>query len=87
MQYRLRKDILQSGAELSLLIRLGGWVVGILESNAKLNSKLRLKLKLKIELSLAINTQNVLNTMEWPKTDYFCLNLFKTIENYILALL
>ena len=31
----------------------GGWVVGILESNAKLNSKLRLKLKL--ELSLAIN--------------------------------
>ena len=57
MQYRLRKDILQSGAELSLLIRLGGWVggwvVGILESNAKLNSKLRLKLKLKFELSLA----------------------------------
>ena len=28
-------------------------MVGILESNAKLNSKLRLKLKLKIELSLA----------------------------------
>ena len=56
-------------------------MVGILESNAKLNSKLRLKLKLKIELSLAINTQNVLNTMEWPKTDYFCLNVFKTIEN------
>ena len=32
---------------------MGGWVVGILESNAKLNSKLRLKLKLKLELSLA----------------------------------
>ena len=31
-----------------------GWVVGKLESNAKLNSKLRLKLKLKLELSLAL---------------------------------
>ena len=30
-----------------------GWVGGILESNAKLNSKLILKLKLKLELSLA----------------------------------
>ena len=30
-----------------------GWVVGKLESNAKLNSKLRLKLKLKLEVSLA----------------------------------
>ena len=30
---------------------MAGWVVGKLESNAKLNSKLRLKLKL--ELSLA----------------------------------
>ena len=28
-------------------------MVGILESNAKLNSKLRLKLKLKLHLSLA----------------------------------
>ena len=28
-------------------------MVGILESDAKLNSKLRLKLKLKLELSLA----------------------------------
>ena len=48
----LAAAVLRSGVELSLLIRLGGWVVGILESNAKLNSKLRLKLK--FELSLAI---------------------------------
>ena len=44
----------------SLLTRLGGgggWVVGKLESNAKLNKKLRLKLKVKFELSLAIIQQ------------------------------
>ena len=33
---------------------LYGWVVGILESNARLNSKVRLKLELKFELSLSI---------------------------------
>ena len=31
---------------------MAGWVVGKLDSNAKLNSKLRLKLKLMLELSL-----------------------------------
>ena len=30
-----------------------GWVVGKLESNAKLNSKLKFEVKLKLELSLA----------------------------------
>ena len=30
---------------------MGGWVVGRLESNAKLNSKLRLKLKLDVSLA------------------------------------
>ena len=34
--------------------RVAGWVVGKLESNAKLNSGLRLRLKLKLELSLEI---------------------------------
>ena len=38
---------------------MGGWLVGKLESNAKLNSKLRLKLKL--ELSLAICLQCLVN--------------------------
>ena len=41
-----------------------GWVVGILESNAKLNSKLRLKLKLKIELSLAKGDGDDLNLIQ-----------------------
>ena len=36
-----------------------GWVVGVLEINAKLNSKLRLKLKL--ELSFAIKLKKVKN--------------------------
>ena len=58
MQFRCSlnwdKIFLWSGVELSLFIQLGGWVVGILESNAKLNSKLILKFKLKIELSLIV---------------------------------
>ena len=36
---------------------MGEWVIGKLESNAKLNSKLRLNMKLKLELSLAICEQ------------------------------
>ena len=41
-----------------------GWVVGALESNAKLNSKLRLKLKL--ELSLAIMVVYIYIQVRFP---------------------
>ena len=42
----------------SLLTPVGGWVVGKLESYAKLNSKLRLKLKLELSLAILLNVQN-----------------------------
>ena len=45
---------------LSLLTRvvgwLGGWGVGILESNAKLNSKMRLKLKFELSLAICVSS-------------------------------
>ena len=34
----------------SLLIRVGGWVVGKLESNAKLNSKVKVEVEVGVEL-------------------------------------
>ena len=53
MQSRLREDIFTVRG-VAFNTYTVGWVVGILESNAKHNSKLRLKSKLKIELSLGI---------------------------------
>ena len=61
LRLRFGDSIYMQSRFLSLLTPVGGWVVGKLESYAKLNSKLRLKLKLKLELSLAISNMSRAN--------------------------
>ena len=67
-----------------------GWVVGKLESNAKLNSKLRLKLKLKLELSLAIHLKSKRSESQYCFANISALKAqifmkFHMVANYYLV--
>ena len=64
MGLRFGDSIYMQSRFLSLLTPVGGWVVGKLESYAKLNSKLRLKLKLELNLAIVLYFQGGWSELE-----------------------